>query len=108
MIPAKQKLFTAVTTTGLQEKFQPRGSKKVFQAYGTTSAGAGSATIVIQGSIFGDNFITLGTISLTLGTTLTSDGFAIDACWPFVRANVSAISGTNATVTGDMGIIEES
>lgn len=108
MTTSNQKIFQAVTATGAQEAFKPRGSKKVFQAYGNTSAGAGAATIVIEGSIFGTNYVTLGTISLTLGTTVTSDGFAIDAPWPFVRARISAISGTNASVTGDMGVIEQS
>lgn len=108
MVTAKQKIFTAVTSTGFQEKFQLRGSKKVFQAYGNTSSGSGSATIVIQGSIFGDEFVTLGTISLTLGTAVTSNGFAIDAPWPYIRANVQALSGTGASVTGDVGIVENS
>lgn len=108
MVPSRQKLCTAVTSTGAQEAFQPRGSKKVFQAYGTTSSGSGSAVVTIQGSIFGTNYVSLGTITLTLGTSVTSDGFAIDACWPYVRANVTTLSGTGASVTADMGIIENS
>jgi hypothetical protein len=36
---------------------------------------------------------------LTLGTAATSDGFAAANNWQYYRANVSAISGTNAKVT---------
>jgi len=70
-----------------------------FQASGTTSAGAGAATIKIQVSNDNSNWLDLGTITLTLGTAATSDGFASYAAWAYVRANVTAISGTNASVT---------
>lgn len=77
-----------------------------FQAYGTTSAGAGAAVILIQGSNVDvtANFITIGTIGLTLGTSSTSDGFTTTAPWKYVRAKVSSISGTNATVSVVMGV----
>ena len=77
-----------------------------FQAYGTTSSGAGAAVILIQASNVDvtANFITIGTISLTLGTASTSDGFTTTAPWKFVRAKVSSISGTNATVSVAMGV----
>lgn len=80
--------------------------KRVFQATGTTSAGAGAATIAVEVSETGaDNeWITLGTITLTLGTTVTTDGFASDAAWTYVRGNVTAISGTDATVNLYMGV----
>ena len=76
------------------------------QTYGTTTAGSGSVTILIQGSnlIDANSFITLGTITLTLGTTLTSDGFVSNAPWKYVRCNVSAITGTGANVTVLMGV----
>lgn len=77
-----------------------------FQAMGTTSAGTGSVTVLIQGSNSTDtnSFVTLGTISLTLGTTLTADGFVSNAPWKYVRCNVSAITGTGANVTVLMGV----
>jgi hypothetical protein len=78
--------------------------KRVFQAVGTTSSGAGSATILVQGSLDDTNWITLGTISLTLGTAATSDGFATDAPWLYIRGNCTAISGTGASVTLYAGI----
>lgn len=76
---------------------------KTFQAAGATSAGVGSATVAIQVSNDGVNYLTLGTITLTLGTTATSDGFAADSKWTYTRANLTAISGTNASVSVTMG-----
>ena len=89
----------------------PASPKRTFQALGTTSAGVGAATIVIQASnvavpstdAASADWLTLGTITLTLGTTQVTDGFASDAPWLHVRSRVTAISGTDATVTVLMG-----
>lgn len=105
-IPVKSyALFTARTTTGYSKVIANRSPQASFQAYGTTSAGAGAATILIQVSdvpvpveATDVDWITLGTITLTLGTTQTTDGFAKDAPWRHYRAKVSAISGTDASV----------
>jgi hypothetical protein len=70
-----------------------------FQAIGNVTASTGAATVLIQVSNDGVNYLTLGTISLNLGTAATSDGFAAANNWQYYRANVSAISGTNAKVT---------
>jgi hypothetical protein len=77
---------------------------KTFQANGTVSTSTGSATIYVQVSNNNSDWITLGTITLTLGTSSTSDGFASLAPWAYIRGNVNAISGTNATVTLTMAI----
>ena len=92
-------------TTGAGASLQnPTGgvanlANRTFQASGSVSASTGAATIKIQVSNDGDNWIDLGTITLTLGTAVTSDGLAAFAKWAWVRANVTAISGTNAEVT---------
>ncbi len=79
------------------------GKKHTFQAKGTTSSGSGAATIIVEVSNADTpteaDWITMGTITLTLGTTSTSDGFNKDAPWKWVRARVSAISGTGAAVS---------
>jgi hypothetical protein len=50
------------------------------------------------------NTTSLGTITLSTGTGLTaSDGFSSTTAWKYARANVTAISGTNATVQVWMG-----
>jgi len=77
---------------------------RVFQAVGTTSSGAGAATVLVQVSCDNVNWLTLATITLTLATTASSDGFASIEQWPYVRGNVSSISGTGAAVTLYMGL----
>lgn len=64
-----------------------------------SGTGAVTATIVFDVSNDGVNACTttLGTITLT-GTTVNSDGFTTSAPWKYVRARVTAISGTGAVV----------
>jgi len=93
-------MLTNATTTGAGAALPVRyANRMTFQAFGTTTAGAGAATIKIQVSNNGANWLDLGTISLTLSTTSSSDGFAAEAPWQFARANVTAISGTGASVS---------
>lgn len=93
---------TTTTTISQCTALQP-GGKNAFQAFGSTSSGSGAATVVVQGSNDASNWVTMGTITLTLGTTATSDGFASDASWAVVCGYVSAISGTGASVTLNVG-----
>lgn len=97
-------LLLNVTTTATGQSTDEGADKVTFQAYGTTSSGTGAATIEVQVSNDNTNFLTLGTITLTLGTSATSDGFSADAAWIYTRAKVTAISGTNATVSCNMGV----
>lgn len=96
-------LVSAVLTTGAGTAYENTRRNKTFHGYGTTGTGAGAATIKIQVSnvaIPGTNdWIDAGTIVLTLSTTNADDGFAMSANWRWVRGNVSAISGTTATVS---------
>lgn len=78
--------------------------KRAFQAVGTTSSGAGATTVLVQGSLDDTNWITLGTISLTLSTTASTDGFTTDAPWLYIRGNCASISGTGASVTLYVGV----
>jgi hypothetical protein len=70
-----------------------------------TGTGSISATVIIDVSNDGINAINtpLGTIVLS-GTTTDSDGFTSNAPWKFVRARISAISGTGATVSVNTGV----
>ena len=74
---------------------------RAFQAV-VTGTGAVSATVLIEASNNRENYMTLGTITLS-GTTAAADGFVSVAPWEYVRANVTAISGTGATVVVTMG-----
>lgn len=103
-------LLTNVTTTILGGPYSPRCVNRTFQGMGTTSAGSGSASIVIEASDKPSpvssttaDWTPLGTITLTLGTTQTNDGFVSQASWRWIRARVSAISGTDATVNAYLG-----
>ena len=98
-----QKLAVDETTTGVKGTFgriedgAMDVDKRVVQVVSATTSGAGSTTVLIQGSLDNTNFLTIGTITLTTSTTPASDALVIDAPWPSIRANVQAISGTGAT-----------
>lgn len=97
-------LLSAATTAAAGTPMVNQNGQKTYQASGTTSAGAGSATIVVQGSNDnGASWDTIGTITLTLGTTRTSDSFTSADRYAAVRGNVTAISGTDASVNLIMG-----
>ena len=103
-------LLNGATTTATSFVYKPSGTVNTFQAFGATTAGAGAATIVIEVSNIEDpangtnvDWITAGTITLTLATTRTSDGFGMVIPWRNVRARITAISGTGAAVSVSMG-----
>lgn len=93
-----------VTTTVTGD---PRYKDSPFTTFQGTVVGTGAvtATIVIDCSNDGVNWCStaLGTITLS-GTTSSSDGFTTQAPWKFVRARVTAISGTGATINVLMGV----
>lgn len=93
---------TITTTTG--QWLYKDSPNSTFQAT-VTGTGAVTATVIIDVSNDGINAVTtvLGTITLT-GTTSSSDGFTTNAPWKYVRARVTAISGTGATVQVYMGV----
>lgn len=96
-------LLSAVIATGAGAAVTGPSGSKTFQARGTTTAGTGASTILIQGSNDdGTSWDTVGTITLTLAVTSSSDSFTSASRYGSYRANVTAISGTNATVTASM------
>lgn len=97
-------LLSAVTTTGVSAAVQPLGVERTMQATGTTSSGTGAATVLVEVSNDCVNYFTHDTLSLTLGTTATSDTYETDTAYKCIRANVSAISGTGAAVTVTFGV----
>lgn len=97
-------LISNKLTTGAGASFAPRAAKRTFQAVGSTSAGSGAAAVRVDASNDGGTtWIPVGTISLTLGTSATTDGFASDAPWALIRGYVVSISGTDASVSLYMG-----
>jgi len=82
-------------------------ARKSFIASGITTAGAGSATVLVEAtndiSAADPGWITVATLSLTLATTKaagTQAGYATDAAYEAFRMRVTAITGTGAAVDG--------
>lgn len=96
-------LLNAATATGAGTTIGRAPAEKTFHLIGSTTNGAGAATVYVQGSNDGTNYITLATLTLTLSTTVSSDGCVITAPWVYLRGNVNAISGTGASVSLFMG-----
>ena len=100
------RLLNEVTVTATSERVRGVDARLTFQATGQiTGGGPDEATIDVEASNDGVNFLVLGTISLTLPASLATvtDGFASDARWKFFRFNVTAISGTGAAVSAFLG-----
>lgn len=103
-------LLNSVTATGAGEGHSPYEIHKTFQAVGSTSSGSGAADIDVEVSDIDspssdEDWMAIGTISLTLSTTQATDVIATKGTWKWVRGNVTAISGTGATVTLMLGNI---
>jgi len=103
-------LLTDATTTATSAVFRPLNPYRTFIVYGATSAGSGSVTVAIEVSNILNpvnttnvDWVQVGTVTLALTTTRLSDGFATYAGWTYVRARVTAISGTGAAVSVAMG-----
>ena len=100
---------TSTTSTGASSPIFKESPYSAFQAIVT---GTGTVTGTINIDVTNEdataqgtksNWITIGTITLS-GTTTATDGFTTVAPWRYVRANVTAISGTGATVQILMGV----
>lgn len=95
-------LLAAVTATGAGSAVADSGRAPSFTA-DVSGAGAVSATVLIQGrNVASGAWTLLGTITLS-GSASASDGFASLTRYMEYRANLTAISGTSATVNVAMG-----
>ena len=99
----------STTATGASTPLYKESPWSTFQAI-VTGTGTVGATVVIQGSnedaTFNGtktNWVTIDTYTLS-GTTTATNGSTSVSTWRYVRANVTAISGTSATVEIIMGI----
>jgi hypothetical protein len=99
----------STTATGASSPTYKESPWSTFQAI-VTGTGTVTSTVVIQGSnedaTFNgtkSNWATVATISLS-GTTTANDGATSVSTWRYVRANVTGISGTGATVEVIMGV----
>lgn len=98
--PTQIDILKNVTTTGAGASTEMiGGGRMTVEANGITTSGAGTGVVAIEVSNNNLTWQTAGTITLTLGTVQTSDGFVMDAPWLYVRGNVTSISGTGAKVS---------
>lgn len=96
-------LLSGVTVTGAGAVVAlPRGSFPRVISAKVVGTGAVSATVEIWGraGTGGDNLLMTFTLS---GTTSDNDGAVLEAPWPEIWADVTAISGTGAAVTVTTG-----
>lgn len=85
---------TAAATSEVADSFTYPGTKSIQASVDGT--GAVTATVVIDVSNDGVHWIlAVATITLS-GTSTDSDGFLLDAPWTYVRARLTAITGTSA------------
>jgi hypothetical protein len=99
----------SATTTVASTPIMKESPWSTFQAI-VTGTGTVGATVVMQGTNQDDtfngiktNWVTINTFTLT-GTTTATDGSTSVSTWRYVRANITAISGTGATVEVLMGV----
>lgn len=100
---AAQALLTAAIAIGAGAFVETRAGAFSVIVSGATTIGAGSATVSVQGSHDGITPVLLATVSLELSATAASDGFGSAVPYRYVRAAVTAISGTNAAVNATLG-----
>lgn len=92
------RLLNAVTTTGAGPSVTlPAMTPIRATSVSVTGTGSVSATVVLRGSTDCNAWATIATFTLS-GTGFASDGFVNNAPWPCLSANVTAISGTGASV----------
>lgn len=100
-------ILNAATTTGAGSSYQPGESTPRTYQCRVSGTGSVSATVYIEVSNDDTSWATStnSLITFTLSGTTSDTGFAAvqAAKWPYIRANVSAISGTSAVVTCTVG-----
>lgn len=94
--PYPQSTLIAQTGTVTGGPVKLNGAGAVFQST-IDGTGAVTATVIVEGSMTTSHWANLGTMSLS-GTGTDSKKFATTEPWPYVRTNITAISGTGATV----------
>lgn len=98
-------LMDSATSTGAGDWKYKDSPHATFQA---TVAGTGAVEATVDIEVSNDKVNVIDTVAGTItlsGTTSHSDGFTTQhAPWKYVRANVTAISGTGAAVSVLMGV----
>lgn len=74
-------------------------NKMSIQSY-VTGTGSVSATVVVEGSNNDSDWVPITTLTMS-GTSRASDGGVLETFFQQIRARVTAISGTSASVSVD-------
>lgn len=96
-------LLDDVTVLGAGGVYALMGARRTYQAV-LSGSGALSAAVEIQVSHDAVNWIVQATITLS-GTDFDTDGAALDANWPYVRAELTELSGVGATIRTTVNIL---
>jgi len=97
-----QTLINGITANAAGEAFYKANIYSYFQAK-VVGTGVVTATIAIEGSNNGTDWSSTDIATITLsGTTSHVDGANVVSSCKYVRANVTNITGTGATVTVTM------
>lgn len=80
-------LLDGVTATGFSDSQLMPAAKVTFQITGITTA-----TVLLQGSHEGTDWVTLATVT-------SDDGYVLTDPWKYIRANVSAYTSGTISVT---------
>ncbi len=89
-------LITDAIATGAGQPHKSNTPKRTIQAT-VVGDGAVTATVLVEGRNNGVDWLTLATITLS-GTDSDSDGVALESPWAEVRAECTAVTGTDATL----------
>jgi hypothetical protein len=98
-------LLDAATTTQTGPATAVGRGPRSIQA---TVSGTGAVSVTVK--VYGNNTnantggVLLGTITLSGITTSATDGLAADAPWPYLYADLTAISGAGAAATVTAGV----
>jgi hypothetical protein len=96
-------LLDKVTTTGAGPVYEgPWNENRRARVQAAVDGdGAVTATVNIEGSNDGQHWELIGALSLS-GTTTDSDSLGVDYPWSYVRADLDAVTGTDAVVSALM------
>lgn len=96
---------TTITASGSGPWLYKEGVFATFQICVDGTSGTQTASVNIECSDDGIHpcATVMGTINLS-GLLSASDGFASTSAWKWIRATVTAISGTGAVITGFLGV----
>ncbi len=88
----------STTGAGTAYKMVKPGERTIQGSLEKTTGSDVTATVYVQVSNDGTNWITLATFSLNTAAT-ASDGFAMTAPWMYVRGYVHAVSSANSAIS---------